>query len=119
MSNPNASAKVTLFDLLTAICFISTLAVASLEGLRNGLVGASIGAGLGIVLGIVSVLAFRWAARLVLEYCYAREDQWHTSWRIIAGILVLLSEVAWVIATPYLAHVVVGLTIRLLIVYPD
>jgi hypothetical protein len=99
----NPSAKVTLVDLLSCVCFFAPIAGGFLEGAKIGLAGTAIGVALGVVLGVLSGLGLRMSARSLANHWWPAEDPISIPWFVIETVFFLTAEMAWVLGMSFMA----------------
>jgi hypothetical protein len=101
MNEPNPPGKVTVFELLAMIQFISPTMIGLIEGKKLGFWAAVIGVVVGLILGVATAVGYRLSLELFLRWMRPHAESppsERKAWLEIAGILLFVAAIAWGVA---------------------
>ncbi|MDB5339539.1 MAG: hypothetical protein JWN70_5158 [Planctomycetaceae bacterium] len=113
MSPSHESPKVTLVDMLAAICFVGPVAVGVVEGLDRGLIATIVGIALGLILGVLYAIGFKQSCIWVANHWIPAAESLSDFAQVIMGLLLLIVEFASVFCGIGLAKLIIHPIVRL------
>jgi hypothetical protein len=104
--------KVSLFDLLTAMCFFGPIGTGWTVGSKVGFAGIATGLILGLFFGLLSAFLFLRALRLIGEHWFQHETT-GTMREKACAMIAFVGSIAWVLGTTALSALLAEYVIKL------